>query len=213
MSVSLAEMKNIRPPLFRFELVPVEDRAATEALNNGSVVMKDEAWVFVQQLGSRDEIPFPAEQWLAQMEQDCRLRPKSMPRQFVEMFKQGYRDFRNGVEQRVNGTSVRHVSIYTPAEVANLIRINIQAVEDAAMMNDEALRRYGLGGVQVKQKSQDWLKTRDSSQSALEMTQLRQQNQALQGQIEAQQEALNEMRAQLAQLNAATKSSQVKKVG
>lgn len=207
MSVSLAEMKNIRPPLFRFELVPVEDRAGTEALNDGSIKMKDEPWVFVQQLGSRDEACFPAEQWLAQMEQDHRLRPKQMPRQFVEMFKQGYRDFKNGVEQRVNGTSVRHVSIYTPAEVANLVRINIQAVEDAAAMNDEALRRYGLGGVQVKQKSQDWLKTRDTSQAAVEMSRLRDQNDALQEQIKSQQEVLEDMRSQLSVLNAAAKQT------
>lgn len=205
MSVSTAEMKNIRPPLFRFELVPVEDRAATAALNNGQIVMKDEAVVFVQQLGSRDEAVFPAEQWLAQMAQDSRLRPKYMPRRFVEMFNQGYKDFKDGVEQRVNGTSVRHVSIYTPAEVANLIRINVQAVEDAAAMNDEALRRFGLGGVQVKQKSQDWLKTRDTSQAAVEMSQLRDQNAALIEQLKSQQEALDEMRAQLSVLNAASK--------
>jgi len=205
MTVSTAEMKNIRPPLIRYELIPVEDRAATLALNNGQVVMKDEAWVFVQQLGSRDEAQFPAEQWLAQMEQDARLRPKNMPRQFVEMFKQGYRDFKAGNAMQINGTSVRHVSIYTPAEVANLIRINVQAVEDAAAMNDECGRRYGLGWVQVKQKSQDWLKSKDASQTALEMTGLREQNDTLKGQLEAQQEALNEMRAQLAVLNAATK--------
>lgn len=209
--MTVSEFTNVRPPLFRFELVPVEDRAASVELKNGGVVMKDEAWVFVQQLGSRDEAQFPAEQWLEQMEHESRLRPKNMPSRWVQMFKDAYRDFRNGVAAKVNGTSVRHTSIYTPAEVANLLRIGVQAVEDAAAMNDEACRRYGLGGLQVKQKSQDWVKSRQGNQAAQELTQLREQNEALQGQLKAQQESLDEMRAQLAVLNAGAKAQQVKR--
>lgn len=209
--MSVAEMKNSRPPLFRFALRPVEDRAETERLKDGSVAMKDEAWVFVQQLGARDEAEFPAEQWLAQMEQESRYSEARMPRRWVQMFKDGYRDWKNGVDMKVDGTSIRHATFLTPAEQANLQRIGVQSIEDAAAMSDEATRRYGLGGVPVKQKCQDWMKSRDSNKAAQEISQLRDQNQALEGQLKAQQEALDEMRAQLAVLNVAAKNPQAKR--
>lgn len=209
--MSVMEMKGSRPPHVEFSLRPMEDRAATLLANDGSIVMKDEAWAVVYQPGCKDCSEFPAEQWLAQMEQESRLRPKQMPPQWAKAFRQVYKDWRNGVVGEVNGTSVRHVSIYTPAEAANLLRINIGTVEDAAAMNSEALRHYGLGGVLVKQKSEDYMKSKDANKTAVEMTQLREQNTSLQGQLEAQQEAMNEMRAQLSVLNAGAKAAQVKR--
>jgi hypothetical protein len=203
---AVTEFTNVRPPLFRFELLAVEDRAESVRLANGSVSMKDEAWVFVQQLGSRDEAQFPAEQWITQMELESRLRPKQMPPRWVQMFKDAYKDFKAGNAMQVNGTSIRSASFLTPAEIANLIRIGVQAIEDAAALNDEGLRRYGMGGLQVKQKCADWLTTRDSNKTALEMNQLREQNEALKGQMASQQETLDAMQAQLAVLNAGAKA-------
>lgn len=212
--MSVMEMKGSRPPHVDFVLRPVEDRAATIEANDGSIVMKDEAWAVVYQPGGKDSSEFPAEQWLAQMDQESRLRPKQMPPQWAKGFRKVFQDWKNGVTSNVNGTSVRHVSIYTPAEVANLLRINIGSVEDAAAMNAEALRHYGLGGIGVKQKSEDYLKSKDANKAALEMSQLREQNEALQGQLSALQEQCNEMRGQLSVLNASAKAGQgIKKAG
>jgi hypothetical protein len=211
--MSVAEMKDARPPHVEFSLRPVEDRAATIALNDGGLVMKDEAWVTVCQAGGKDSTEFPAEQWLAQMEQESRYWPKKMPAKWVKGFRDVYKDWKNGVTGNVNGTSVRHVSIYTPAEVANLLRINIGSVEDAAAMSGEALKHYGLGGVLVKQKAQDWVQSKDANQTALELTNLREQNQSLQAQIQAQAdsmreqgETLKELTAQLGVLNRSKKA-------
>lgn len=203
--MSVTEMKGARPPHVEFSLRPVEDRAATIEANNGTIVMRDEAWVVCYQPGSRDCSEFPAEQWLAQMEQESRFHPDQMLPRWVDGFRRLFKDWKNGVTSEVDGTSVRHVSIYTPAETANLLRIGIQTVEDAAVMNEEACRRYGLGGVQVKQKAQDWMKSRDANKTAIEMTQLREQNDTLKCQIDAQKEILEEMRAQLSVLNAGAK--------
>lgn len=199
--MTVSELTNVRPPIFRYEMLAVEDRAATQIANDGSIVMKDEAWVFVQQLGSRDEACFPANQWIEQMELESRLRPKQMPSRWVQMFKDTFKAFKNGVAMQVDGTPISLATFLTPAEIMNLKRIGAQAIEDAAAMNDEACRRYGLGGVPVKQKCQDWLKAKDGNKAALEMNQLRQQNQALEEQMKDQQETINDMRAQLAVLN------------
>lgn len=209
--MSVAEMKNSRPPLFTYFLKPVEDRQATIDLNDGSVKMKDEEWVRVQQPGARDETEFPALQWINQMETESRYSEKRMPSRWVQLFKDEYRKWKAGEAMTVDGTSIKHATFLSPAEIANLLRIGVQSIEDGAAMNDEATRRYGLGGVPVKQKCQDWMKSRDSNKAAQEISQLRDQNQALEGQLKAQQEALDEMRAQLAVLNVAAKNQQAKR--
>ncbi len=201
--MSVAEMTNVRPPLFRYWMRPMEDRAATEA--QGYLVQKDEPWVTVQQLGSKDEAEFPAEQWLAQMRQETRISERRMPRRFVEMFEEGYRRFKAGEAMEVNGTSIKLATFLSQSEIGNLQRIGVQAIEDGAAMNDDTIRRYGMGGATIRAKCQAWLKTRDADKAAVALNAANEKVTALEQQIEIMKANQAEMQAQLQLLNAATR--------
>ncbi len=189
-----------RPPFIEFQTRPTEDRVASNAANH--VVMKDEEWVIVRQIGSKDCSEHIVKDWLSLMEEESRRNPRMMPPSWVAHFKERYAKWKAGEEQTVNGTAVRSVSFLTPAEIANLMSAQIYSVEDAAVMNDEAMRRCGLGALRTKQKCEAWLRSREDGKAAYELNQLRETCELQKMELEDERKKRAALEARLTNLEA-----------
>lgn len=182
-----------RPPLIRFERRAIEDRAAT--IEAGHLVEKDQDWVVVQQLGSQNTTEHVATDWLAHMEKESRDRPKQMPSRWVEGFRAAFEAWKKGEDMVVDGTSIKNWVAISKADVGNLLRIGVQSIEDCAAMNEETMKRVGMGARAIKQKAIAWVQARQENGVAAELDLLR-------SQVEADKLEKDEMRKQLAELRA-----------
>ena len=72
----------------------------------------------------------------------------------------------------------------TPAQVEALVRINILTVEDLAGVNDEGMKRIGMGAVEMKNKARAWLmQVNDKGPLTQENAALKRENDSLRGQV------------------------------
>lgn len=186
-----------RPPCFKFEKRAVEDREASRAAE--AVIMKDEDWVVVRQLGSKDETEFPAQQWIDQMEKCSRDRPNDMPSSWVRGFKETFAAWKRGEEGQVDGTNIKNWPAATPAEIKNCERVGLRSVEDVAFMNEECMRMLGLGSRILKNKAMAFVEARTDPQVAVaaRMDDLRTRNDSLELTVKEQASQLAALRAQV----------------
>lgn len=196
------EAKEDRPAYVRFELRPVEDRAATLASENGVPVMRDIEMALVTPPYSKDCVELIAPEWLKQM--DVEVSAGRLPAAWRDMYRQQYEAWKKGEEMPVNGTPVKRWPILTPAQVINLTNLGFFTVEDVAGMNDEGMRRYGMGALDLKNKAVAWLK------SAKDSGAVTQENAALKAQVAALEEQNELLREQNKALTEAAEKRQRK---
>lgn len=142
-----------RPPYVSFHKVPVEDKAASR--EQGHYVAKDVDYVHVTPPYSKDLNKFKVTDWLVQLERDA--RNNRIPPEWVENYKKQYRAWCEGQELPPNGSPIKGWGVISPAQQETLIRLNILTVEDLAAINDEGIRRIGMGAVDLKNKAKAWL--------------------------------------------------------
>jgi hypothetical protein len=197
--VSQMEVREQRPSYVRFEKRAVEDRVASMAL--GHYMTKDVDFAIITPIGSKDMIPREAEGWLASLEQQA--REERIPKQWVVQYKEAYAAWKRGEELPVSGTAVKGWPVLSPAQQANVIAANVRTVEDLAQANDEAMRRIGMGGVEMKQKAEAWLKAaKNLGGVTQEISALKQENITLKAtlkQLEEQNQSLRQENALLVQ--------------
>lgn len=148
------ELRENRPSYVRFETQTIEDRAAT--LANGNYTEKNVDMVIITPIGSKDEIPMFVADWLTQLE--THVREERIPRKWRDQYKEAYEAWKKGQEIPLNGTPIKGWSLLSPAQQNNIIAANIRTVEDLATANGEALQRIGMGGQELKQRAEAWLK-------------------------------------------------------
>lgn len=152
-AVGQIEDRQDRPAYVRFERVPVEDKA--ETLKQGHYVAKDVDYALITPPYSRDVVRIKVTQWMLNLAQD--QQNDRIPPAWVEAYKEAYIRFQNGQEQPLVGTAIRGWGVISPAQQETLIRMNILTVEDLAGINDEGIRRIGMGGTDLKNKAKAWL--------------------------------------------------------
>ncbi len=144
----------------------------------GRYVAIDEDRVTVRQIGSNDSVVFRVADWLAQNKVDVsqgRLNPAH-----AEFYERAYQRWKEGQEIPVQGTPIKTWPVLSPAQVASLLAIHVRTVEDLSTLNDEGLRRVGMGAIDLKQKAQAWLsQAQDKGPLTMEVTALRRENEAL----------------------------------
>lgn len=143
-----------RPPYLRFERRPIEDRAASVLA--GQYVAKDTDYVIITPAGTKDEIVKIATEWLAQAKQQ--VKEGRMDPDWEPLFQSSYEAFKRGEELPLKGTPIKGWNVLSPAQQVNAIAANIRTVEDLAEATGEGLGRIGMGGVEMKQKAEAWLK-------------------------------------------------------
>lgn len=168
--------KKDRPAYVRFERVAVEDKAASVAA--GQYRARDVDFALVTAPYSRDVFKQEVIDWFAEMEKH--VRDERIPPQWLEQYRAQYAAWKRGEELPLNGTPIKGWAVLSPAQQDVLIRMNVFTVEDAAAMNDEGLRRFGMGASEVRNKAEAWLKqAKDKGPLTMEIATVKAKNESL----------------------------------
>ena len=143
-----------RPAFVRFQRRSVDDKPASLAA--GHYVARDLDFALITPLYSKDVIEMEVATWFLNMEND--LRNDRIPPSWVDAYRKAYAAWQNGQELPPTGTAIRGWGVISPAQQETLIRMSILTVEDLAGINDEGIRRLGMGGNDLKNKAAGWLK-------------------------------------------------------
>lgn len=192
---ALDEQREDRPAYVRFERVPVEDIAAT--LEAGHFVAKDVDYALITPPYSKDVMKYKVKAWFDILEQD--FRNGRLPESWLVNYKKAYEMFKNGQEMPLNGTAIRGWGIISPAQQETLIKMNVLTVEDLASMNDEGLKRIGMGSIELKNKAKNWLlNLKDNGALVVQMADLQKKFANQEALIGRQTEVMEEMTRRLA---------------
>lgn len=165
-----------RPAYVRFERRPIEDRAASA--REGRYVARDVDFALVTPPYSRDVFEQVAPEWLAQMKRE--VTGGRLPVEWYERYVESYERWKRNEEMPLNGTPIKGWSVISPAQMKNLLALNILTVEDLAGVNDEGLRRIGMGAGELRTKAKAWLsQTKDKGPLTMENAALRAENSVL----------------------------------
>lgn len=183
-----------RAPFTRFEIRQVEDREASE--REGRWVGKDVDFAIVSVVGGMDEHDVECSQRKAALENQVRAGRVSPS--WLEAFNVAYKAWKSGLEAPLNGTPILGWPVISPAEQKNLINIRILTVEDLAGLNSEGLSRVGMGAVTLKNKATAWLASiNDHGKVVQQVASLSAENTDLKNIVEAMQEKLNRLQAEI----------------
>lgn len=170
-----------RPPYVRFERQVVEDKAAS--LIAGRYVGRDVDFVFVTPPGSKDEMVAKVDRWFENTERN--VRDGRTNSTWLDLWKDGYKRWKNGQEVPLNGSAIRGWGLISPAQQETLIRLQIRTIEDLSALNDEGLHRIGMGALELKNKAKSWLQAnKDHGPLVSKLTSIEQENRILQSQVE-----------------------------
>jgi hypothetical protein len=148
------QIADAKAPFVRFEVRAEEDRAATIA--SGRFVAKDVVFALITPHGSKDRIERVAEEWLAQLDQQC--TEGRMPRDWAKAYRHAYNEFLEGREVPPEGTAIINWPLVSPSQVRALQDLKVLTVEVLAGANEEVIRRLGMGGRDLVKKAQEFLK-------------------------------------------------------
>ena len=193
MSVGELISREERPAYVRFERRPMEDKAAS--ISAGRYVAKDVDFALVTPPYSKDCVEYKVEQWLINM--DRNVRDGRIPEKWADQWKASYNSWKNGQEMPLSGTPIKGWGVLSPAQQQTLIAMNCLTVEDLAGINDEGLRRIGMGAVELRDKAKNWLASmKDHGAVTVQLAAMEQENRNLATTVEslkAQVEALKNM--------------------
>ena len=201
MSFEIALQKAGRPHV-RFETRSEEDRAAS--IEQGRKIYRDRDWVIITPPGGKDVVENHAEQWLTN------IRDRSQVGQYdpewVDTFSKMYSLFKEGKELPEEGTPLRmSTTIFTPAEIANCLAVNIRTLEQLAGANEEAMARIGMGGRALKLRAQEAIKIGEGKGDALKVEALSVENAELKQRIADLTNVVQDMKEQMALMVPATR--------
>lgn len=183
-----------RPPYVQFEVQSVEDRGAS--LQQGHYITKDVVFAVVTPAGSKDRIPRQADDWFAQLEQQ--VQEGRFPREWLNHYKAAYDAFKSDREPPLHGTSIRHLTVLSPAQVQLCLNFSVRTIEDLAAANEETLGRLGMGARMLKQKAIEWLESSKTvGQQVEKITALQQRNTDLEELVKIQGEKITALTTQV----------------
>lgn len=183
-----------RPPYVQFEVQSVEDRGAS--LQQGHYITKDVVFAVVTPAGSKDRIPRQADDWFAQLEQQ--VQEGRFSREWLNHYKAAYDAFKSDREPPLHGTSIRHLTVLSPAQVQLCLNFSVRTIEDLAAANEETLGRLGMGARMLKQKAIEWLESSKTvGQQVEKITALQQRNTDLEELVKIQGEKITALTTQV----------------
>lgn len=181
-----------KPSLVRFAREAVENKP--ETIKQGRYVAKDVDYALVTAPYSKDVWKAKVSDWFTNLEND--VRNERIPKEWLDHYKKSYEAWKNGQELPVAGTPIKGWGVISPAKQEELIRMNILTVELLADINDEGIRRIGMGAVELKTKAKAWLsQLNDKGPATIEIARLTQENNVLQGQVNALTDQVNKLAA------------------
>lgn len=192
---AIVDRKEI-PAFVRFERRAVEDKAATLKSATGTVQYVDVDYALVTPPYSKDVFQQRADKWLSQMKRDA--ENGRLPLKWYETYEETYKRWKRGEEMPLEGTPIKGWPVITPAQQSLLIGLNIQTVEVLAAVNDEGLRRIGMGAMELKNKARAWLsQAQDKGPLTMENAKLKADVEALQARNEQLEDRVRELANQV----------------
>lgn len=192
--VGAVQERQDRPALVRFARRAVEDKKAT--LEQGKWVGKDVDFALITPPYSKDCIEIKVEQWKQNMMQD--VKAGRLPQAWQEHYLKAHEAWQNGQELPPTGTPIRGWGMLSPAQQEMLIRINILTIEDLAGINDEGVRRIGMGALDLKRKASAWIQqVNDKGPLTQKMAAVEAENDSLKTQVALLTEKLDRLIASI----------------
>lgn len=177
------------PAYVRFELRAVEDRAKT--LASGAYSTKDVEFALITPPYSKDCVEKEVTAWKAEMEQN--VRQKRLPEAWRDAYLKKYETWKKGLEVPEDGIPIKGWTMISPAQQQNLIGSGVRTVEMLAKINDEGMKRYGMGALDLKNRAVAYLKQAATGKLA-------QENAALKVKAETLEKTVEEMGKTVAEL-------------
>jgi len=195
----VAELASRSPikPFVKFVRETVEDIEKTR--ETGRYVGKEVDVVHITPAYTRDVVIHEASKWFSKKSREV---AEGRERQdWLNDWKKMYEMFKNGQEIPLEGTPIRGWGVISPAMQETLTRMNILTVESLAAVNDEGIRRIGMGAVDLKNKATAWLaQLNDAGKMTVEMSALQRENTVLKSSLESLQRQVEQlMRSQPSQ--------------
>lgn len=195
---SLLDRKD-RPAYVRFKRIAVEDKEAS--LKDGQWRGKDVDIAMITPSYSKDVIELKVSQWLVNMKQD--VQNGRLPIEWQEQYERDYERWKNGQEIPLRGTPIKGWGVISPAQQEMLLKLNILTVEDLAGVNDEGIRRIGMGSIDLKNKATAWLSQMgDKGPLTIEIANVKAENDILKGSMKTLTSQIEQLTAQLKELSA-----------
>lgn len=205
-------MEEVRPPFVQFENRPIEDRAASLAA--GYRVMRDVPFIIIVPHGSegKTRIENRYEDWLKKVrgrggEQRAAgagadtpaMVEARFPQIWLDRIQAAFEAWKKGEELEIEGTPLRNWPVISKAQLGNCEGIHIRSVEELAGATDDTVARLGMGGMQLRQRARDWLKSQsgDAGRLSLQLEAQRVQIEALETANAALRERVQELEAQV----------------
>lgn len=209
MASVLDEQRDDRPAYVRFERIAIEDVAATLAA--GHYVAKDVDMALITPPYSKDVMKYKVKAWFDILEQD--VRNGRMPQAWLDRYKEAYAAFQKGQDLPLTGSPIKGWGLISPAQQETLIKMSVLTVEDLAAMNDEGIKRIGMGAIDLKNKAKAWLaQLKDTGALALQMAELQKQFANLEAVNKTQEEKIETMKRELAFHNAQSETGEIENV-
>lgn len=183
-----------KPAYVRFERLPIEDKAAS--LREGRWVGKDVDYALITPPYSKDIFKQKVPQWFENLEND--MRNGRIPQEWVDRYRAAYQAWQNGQEMPLHGTPIKGWGVISPAQQESLIRLNILTVEDLQGINDEGIKRIGMGALELRTKATAWLaQLHDKGALTQQMAAVETENTLLKSSVEALAATVETLKAQL----------------
>lgn len=190
MSLEDVNSRKERPSFVRFERRAIEDKKASEAA--GHYVARDIDYALITAPYSKDVFHIKCESWFKDLEQQVNMQ--RVPREWMDQYKKQYAAWKNGQELPLNGTPIRGWGVISPAKQETLIAMHILTVEDLAAINDEGVKRIGMGAVELKTKAKAWIsQLQDKGPLTQEIASVRAENESLKGSVESLQKQVESL--------------------
>ena len=165
-----------KPAFITFHTVPRHLPAQSQ--REGRYIARDVDMVTVRQIGATDSVVFEVDGWLAQNK--IEVSNGRLPKDHADLYATSYERWKSGQELPLEGTPIKTWPVISPAQVEALVRVGLRTVEDLASLNDEGLRKIGMGAVELRQKAKAWMAAaQDKGKLTQDMTALQRTNEQL----------------------------------
>lgn len=165
-----------KPAFITFHTVPRHLPAQSQ--REGRYIARDVDMVTVRQIGATDSVVFEVDGWLAQNK--IEVSNGRLPKEHADLYATSYERWKSGQELPLEGTPIKTWPVISPAQVEALVRVGLRTVEDLASLNDEGLRKIGMGAVELRQKAKAWMAAaQDKGKLTQDMTALQRTNEQL----------------------------------
>lgn len=189
-----SQVKEDRPPHARFQRRAVENEVRSK--EEGHYVGEDVDYVTVTAPYSngKESVDYRVDKWFGKLEQHVKIG-KFKP-EWLQKIKAQYEAWKQGTELPVDGMPVLGWGMISPAQQQTLISMSIRTVEEVADMTEDSCRRFGMGGLIIKQRAQAVLKAaRDGGKLAMENADLRSKLDLAEANVDKLQSDLKELAA------------------